>query len=137
MQRNVCEQLGLRTSFDATCAGDSGDNRASGLDIPPGQYDVLSKMFEPGFEARLLCGGFSGSAVVMITPEAGDPAVVKLDKASSVKDEAERTKLLMDLTGSNAPNLLGDPVVRGEHGGLKLELVGSCGRALLVKEICT
>merc|ERR1719247_1052565 len=84
-------------------------------------------MFEPGFEARVLCGGFSGSAVVVVVrPVAGVPVVVKLGKASNVKDEAERTKRLMDLACSNAPNLLGDPVICGEDGGLPLELVGSC-----------
>ena len=67
---------------------------------------------------------------MLVKPSAGDPVVVKLDKASSVKDEAERTKILMDLTSSNAPNLLGDPVVCGKYGGLRLELVGSGGRAL-------
>ena len=76
--------------------------------------------------ARLLCGGFSGSAVLQVKPATGESVVVKLDKAANVQDEAKRTQVLMKLVGDNAPRLLGDAVVCGEHGGLKLELVGSC-----------
>ena len=48
---------------------------------PAAQQALLVRIFAPGFEQQTLCGGFSGSAVVRVSPVDGDPVVVKLDSA--------------------------------------------------------
>ena len=67
---------------------------------------------------------------LQVTPDEGEPVVVKLDRQEVVVDEAVKTKTLIDIVGGRAPRMMGDPVVVGPspatHAILILLKAGGC-----------
>ena len=76
----MCREIGLVHVGLAA----PGASKAPAQELPAEQQAVLARIFAPGFQQQTLCGGFSGSAVVRVSPVDGDPVVVKLDSADNV-----------------------------------------------------